>query len=338
MSSTTESPQQLSETESVRTRALEKKIARLEAQLEAQVKTEKDDTEALLDQLENLEAVFEKQYEKIAIKDEQIAIKDTTILELQTALDNADRPRGSGDDMEVKDLRSQLHAYQIDLANVNADLVSQKEEVRKCQEYIRVLETHFHNIQLEAANILDIEAERIERVKSAFDSQRDQFDSFRQRFETSQKEQIETLQRDLETSQKDQFETLKRDLETSQKDQFDSFRQHFETSQKEQFDLSSRWLDSFAETLTGEIKVDTGALTKLEKSCDLAGTRSGASTTKSTPKTQGVATQLVQSSAISSTPPPPSQNPAKARKSTAELEILRLKNRKTLYSLAPSRR
>ncbi|KAF6236823.1 hypothetical protein HO173_005114 [Letharia columbiana] len=200
MSSSTQTPQQLYEAEKARTKGLDKKIARLEADRENDRQTK----EADIERIDSLEVELE-------LKDEELQAKDATIQELQTAFDDADRPRAPGDDKNVEELQaknrllegqikdlgqkidqaangdwrnvaphlnetitrnarkmsSQIDAFEEELSkankqlsNANTELASSKEELGELREFNQVLLRELDCLLAEADNQADIQASR----------------------------------------------------------------------------------------------------------------------------------------------------------------------------------
>ena len=129
MSSETQNVQQLYESEKHRAKLLEKKNDRLEVEM-GQVKQRLEaEVVQVKHRVDDLEATSE-------LKDERIRAQDSTIQDLQTALDNADRPRDSDED------KSRLLQ---ELLNANA-------EMKYLQEYNQRLEKDLVEVMAESDN------------------------------------------------------------------------------------------------------------------------------------------------------------------------------------------
>ncbi|KAF6220855.1 hypothetical protein HO133_002535 [Letharia lupina] len=175
MSSSTQTPQQLYEAEKARSKVLDKKIARLEADIE---------------RIDSLEVELE-------LKDEELQAKDATIQELQTAFDDADRPRTHGDDKNVEELQARIRSLEGQIMDLDqkikdavrgdwdkvkpyldealqsgmdaaderrkacqTELASSKEELGELREFNQVLLRELDCLLAEADNQADIQASR----------------------------------------------------------------------------------------------------------------------------------------------------------------------------------
>ena len=104
MSSETPNLQQLYEAERFRAKVLEKRNARMKADFEHEIARLVADLRQVQEKLDYQEAGSE-------IKDEQLQAKDAAIEELQTALDDAKRSGGSGDDKKVGELQATIKDF-----------------------------------------------------------------------------------------------------------------------------------------------------------------------------------------------------------------------------------
>ena len=175
------------------TKALERKIARLEAQL-------KSETEHFQSEREHLKAERDGYLEQIECLEVANEMQDEQLEQLQAALDNSDRPIAQGDVKEIEKLQtenkalkqkdaagdgsnvlpameqkadtllSELNQCKSDLAKSEHDRATANQQIERQKEMLSrnnaIFRSIFHNVQLEAGSFRDIEADRIERFKA----------------------------------------------------------------------------------------------------------------------------------------------------------------------------
>ena len=139
MSSSTQTPQQLYEAERVRSKVLEKRVAKKEAELV--------ELEVALD-----------------VKEERIRDQDVTIQSLQTAFDNADRPTVQENDNKVEALRAKIKQLQAQLAEqkkINRDLAA-KDWDAVAQHMDSIQATQLSDAQKELESLKGLKEELVE--------------------------------------------------------------------------------------------------------------------------------------------------------------------------------
>ncbi|CAF9922892.1 hypothetical protein IMSHALPRED_005786 [Imshaugia aleurites] len=278
MSSSTQTPQQLYEAERVRSKVLEKRVAKKEAELV--------ELEVALD-----------------VKEERIRDQDVTIQLLQTASDNANRAKVLGDEHKTEALRAKFKRLQTQLAEqkkINRDLAA-KDWGAVAQHMDSVQATQLSNAQKELESLKGLKEELVEARAYSMerDGQLQDLIAASQNataYQASKREQLVSIPDDVRSFYANVQSVIRSALQSLQSLQ--SLLDLHTQIAKQGFEITA--------SLTRATDDDNGSLTNLSKACDLGQRDPGTS---------------------------PPKDSAKALKSPAEHEMLRLKQRQTLHTL-----
>lgn len=302
MSSSTQTPQQLYIAQKARTKVLDKKIARLEAQRENDRQTK----EADIERIDSLEVELE-------LKDEKLQAKDATIQELQTAFDDADRPRAPGDDKKVEELQVKNRLLQRHVKNLGQKIdQAANGDWRNVAPHLN--ETITRNARKMSSQI-DACEEELSKANKQLSNANTEL--------TSSKEELGKL-REFNQVLLRELDFLLAEVDKEVDNQASRSRTFILLAKK--LEEMNHALISLAEQLEDE----TGSTSKRAYiSREIRG-KLGAAIDKAKLFTQGLESNFTASPANMES----YQNPAKEPKSPAELEMVRLKDRQTLHSLA----